>query len=718
MVTSAPPRSAARSIAQTAVRLTYEATTTSRAPCTASSAWVPFVVVSSTVFASTVSRVCSPGEFPRSNPSILSIRRSPASSTPARSNCLDRVTTSSELSSGMIARAPLWRPTAIVVDARSTSIIATTRPCTSCGVICCTPNSTSSRILCRLLHQVRFALEELRVHVAALEARVLHDPREEGDRRRRPLDDERLERQAHLRERFLSVTSLTDDLGNHRVVVWRHGIARVDVSVQPNAVAARRMEGDDPARGRLEVAVGIFRVHATLDHVAAQRRQLLHAERESGRDANLLLHEVHAGEHLRDGMLHLNAGVHLHEVKRPVLVEQHLDRAGADVLDRLRTRHGGITHPLAQVRGHRGARRFLDQLLMTTLDGAVALSEVDHPTELVTEDLELDVPRPHQVLLDVDVAVAERRERLTARERKRPLVLLGTLCHAHSLSAPAGGSLDDHGKADRPRKLERLLDVLDGTGRAGHDRHADGGHRLPCGGLVAHHADLLGRRTDEGDVRGGADLGELGVLRQEAVAGMDRVGTGDLRGGDDAWNLEVRVARRRGPDAHVVVGEAHVKRFAIRCGVHRDGLDAELAARPDHSQGDLAAIGDQDFLKHRPTSRSPRIVRRPGPAQTCSSLAIAWRGLASRACRVMVLGLRVRLEARPAIVARPGHPLHPERELARTGGVEDRALVGDDSLRIVMHERLIEALHPVLDGAFLDEIRDVERLVHVTALVA
>jgi hypothetical protein len=33
------------------------------------------------------------------------------------------------------------------------------------------------------------------------------------------------------------------------------------------------------------------------------------------------------------------------------------------------------------------------------------------------------------------------------------------------------------------------------------------------------------------------DLGELGVLGQEAVAGMDRLRAGDLGGGDDAGML-------------------------------------------------------------------------------------------------------------------------------------------------------------------------------------
>ena len=107
------------------------------------------------------------------------------------------------------------------------------------------------------------------------------------------------------------------------------------------------------------------------------------------------------------------------------------------------------------------------------------------------------------------------------------------------------------------------------------------------------------RRSDERDVRRGADLGELRVLGEEAVARMDRVGAGDLGRGDEARNVEIRLARRRGADADVVVGEAHVQRLAVGLGIDGDRLNAELAAGADDAQRDLAAIGDQNFLKHQ-----------------------------------------------------------------------------------------------------------------------
>ena len=66
--------------------------------------------------------------------------------------------------------------------------------------------------------------------------------------------------------------------------------------------------------------------------------------------------------------------------------------------------------------------------------------------------------------------------------------------------------------------------VGDGAVRARHHRDAEAlGGRLGLD-LVAHDADVLGRGADEGDVVVFQDLGEAGVLGQEAVAGMDGVG--------------------------------------------------------------------------------------------------------------------------------------------------------------------------------------------------
>ena len=71
--------------------------------------------------------------------------------------------------------------------------------------------------------------------------------------------------------------------------------------------------------------------------------------------AQLPLDEVEAGHELGDGVLDLEAGVHLQEVELAVLVEE-LDGAGVDVAARLGDPDRRLAHGLADVVGEVGGR--------------------------------------------------------------------------------------------------------------------------------------------------------------------------------------------------------------------------------------------------------------------------------------------------------------------------------------------------------------------------
>ena len=65
--------------------------------------------------------------------------------------------------------------------------------------------------------------------------------------------------------------------------------------------------------------------------------------------------------------------------------------------------------------------------------------------------------------------------------------------------------------------------------------------------------------------------------------------------------LQVGQPARGRADADVVVGEADVQRLAVGLAVDRHRLNPELPAGPDDPQGDLPAVGDEDFLEHQGT---------------------------------------------------------------------------------------------------------------------
>ena len=116
------------------------------------------------------------------------------------------------------------------------------------------------------------------------------------------------------------------------------------------------------------------------------------------------------------------------------------------------------------------------------------------------------------------------------------------------------------------------------------------------GGLVAERLQQLDPRADERDAGLGAGRRKLGVLREEAVAGVDAVHAVGLGQGDDAVDVEVGADRLPGL-AHQIglVSLEAVQCEAILVGVDRDGADAEFVRRPEHADRDFAAIGDEEF---------------------------------------------------------------------------------------------------------------------------
>ena len=169
---------------------------------------------------------------------------------------------------------------------------------------------------------------------------------------------------------------------------------------------------------------------------------------------------------------------------------------------------------------------------------------------------------------------------------------------------PPAEALIMTGKADPLGLGEQTRIVLIGAVIARHDRHAMRLHQRLRRRLRSHRADRLRRRADEHDPGGGAGLGELGVFRQEPVAGMHRLRAAVARRGDDRLDVQVALARRRRADQPRLVGHRDVQRAGIGLGIDRDRRDPHPPRRADHAAGDLAAIGDQDFGEHHGSTGS------------------------------------------------------------------------------------------------------------------
>src|SRR2546425_9496953 len=130
---------------------------------------------------------------------------------------------------------------------------------------------------------------------------------------------------------------------------------------------------------------------------------------------------------------------------------------------------------------------------MAPLDAALALAKRHDPAAVVGENLDLDVARPLEILLHIDAAVTERLLRFAARGLERPFDLRVIRDLAHSLSAAAGGRLQQHGIAEAFRLLAGLDRIAQQRRHAPHDRHTAPLHPPAVFGLVAQRADAGGR---------------------------------------------------------------------------------------------------------------------------------------------------------------------------------------------------------------------------------
>ena len=251
---------------------------------------------------------------------------------------------------------------------------------------------------------------------------------------------------------------------------------------------------------------------------------------------------------------------------------------------------------------------------MAALHRAVALEQIDAVAQRVGEDLDFDVARFGDVFLDQHMVVAEARQRLALARRQRVGEILGFLDQAHALATTTSRRLDQHRVADLLGLGVQQRRALVVAVVARRQRHLGRAHQLLGFRLRAHGTDGRRRRADENQASGAQRLGELFVFREKTVARMHRLGAGALAGLDNLVCHQIGLARRRRPEQHGLVGQAHVAGIGVGLGIDGDGTDAHAAGSFNHPAGDLSAVGDEYLVKHAwsPAEKSPERAAHAG----------------------------------------------------------------------------------------------------------
>ncbi len=300
-------------------------------------------------------------------------------------------------------------------------------------------------------------------------------------------------------------------------------------------------------------------------------------------------------------MLDLDARIDLDEVEvAAVGVEQELGGAGVVEADGPADREAGVQDAPAD-RGVeiRGRGDFHD-LLMAALKRTVALVEVDEVAVLIADELDFNVARPRQEFFQEDIRDAKRGAGLAAGLVERFVERIRGERDAHAATAAAHRGLDDHRIAELGGELAGLGIGLDGRVAAGQHRHAGLLGDVPGRHLVAELFENFRARSDEDDAGLGTRPREVRVLREEAVAGVDRIDLMLLRQRDDAVDVEIGADRFAGlADAVRLIGLEAVQRKPVLMREDGDRADAQFVRRAEDANSDLAAVGNEQLANGR-----------------------------------------------------------------------------------------------------------------------
>ena len=138
-----------------------------------------------------------------------------------------------------------------------------------------------------------------------------------------------------------------------------------------------------------------------------------------------------------------------------------------------------------------------------------------------------------------------------------------------------------------------LLPVADRIFGAWGQRRANLHCDAASGDLVTEQLDRLGSGANPSQASVNNCTGEVRVLRQESVTGVDAVCSNFMRQGDQCRDVHVRLGSAIAGQAVGLVGNERVQRAGVSVGIDRDGSDAQVARRAGDADRDLPTVGNE-----------------------------------------------------------------------------------------------------------------------------
>ena len=326
-------------------------------------------------------------------------------------------------------------------------------------------------------------------------------------------DDHFRQSDLHAGDGRVTIVTIGNQFADHRIVIRRHVIARINVAVKTDAGAARCMPSRHSSRTRNKCE-GVFGVDTALDSMAANLDVALFVVQTFAvSHTNLFTYKVNTGNEFCHRMFNLNTGVHFDEVELFVFV-QEFKRTGTAITDSLTGFDATFAHFFNQFTGHAGSRGFFQNLLVAALHGAIALTQVNGIVEVIGQDLNFDVARIFQEFFHVYGRVAESRLSFLARHGNSVNQCRFSANHAHAASAAATAGFNNDRVADLAGNLNDFVRIFrQGTVRARNNRNTGFNHGFLGRDLVTHDTDGIRTGTDKGKTGTFHALGKVGIFR-------------------------------------------------------------------------------------------------------------------------------------------------------------------------------------------------------------
>ena len=216
----------------------------------------------------------------------------------------------------------------------------------------------------------------------------------------------------------------------------------------------------------------------------------------------------------------------------------------------------------------------------------------------VAKNLNFDMAWLSYEFLNKNTVIAKRVSCLVLG-RLEPLAGLRIIPrNAHALTATTGRGLDHHRITNLIGNFDRVIRILDQTHVTGDRRNTSVLGNLLRGNLVPHLLNRANWGANKGNALSGQGLCEFCIFGQETISGVNSLSS---RGFDRLHHLidnDIRLVGWGRANVDCFIRHLHMQSLLIGIRIDGDSANAHFAGSFDNTTGDLATVGDQDFVEH------------------------------------------------------------------------------------------------------------------------